>query len=424
MKKIILAIYFIGFSAFLFAQDGAEQIITKKIGVDKVEINIGEQFEIKVDDVFQVFGKGQIIHPATGKLVERDNVYLGKIKVLEVKELTSIAEISEEKKDFAVGNKLVKVVSEDQQIVENKQPIQSEFENPEKRNYSETIYTQKEKKVKPKKNVHIIEIKEENNQIIAIIDKGNETKAKGGKPRVGKEYYVYVPIIDTSSITGQQHIEGEEYIGIVKINTMEHDASTGSLDLHINHDYSFIKEQSVLRTYLPKNKGWHHLIRMNIISIGANFPEEQFSIFNGLELINGYRFTPYFFTGLGLGYNTEYHSPYIDAKMNNLPVFAHFKFNIFNRKNSLSINTSIGKNVVLNSTHDIRPYNMYGKLYFAGGIGLKTYTKNFGAITIDLESEYKHFDIQYDYDSNWLQSNYLLFIKLKLGFELNYSPIK
>jgi hypothetical protein len=321
---------------------------------------------------------------------------------------------------------LVKVVSADQQVVENKRPVQAEFENPKERNYAETIYSQKDKKAKSNKDVHIIEIKEENDQTTAIIDKGKETKAKG-KPVIGKEYFVFVPIVDTSSITGQQHIEGEEYIGKVKITSVEHDASTGNLSLHKKRDYSFIEKDNLLRTYVPKNNGWHHIFRLNFISFnwldgeqsGNEIDEKMLSPLNGIEFINGYRVSPVYFIGLGLGYNHEYHQPFRDALICNLPIYLHQRFNVFNRKNSLSINTSMGKNAVLNATHDIRPYDIHGKYFIAGGLGLKTYIKDYGALLIDVDYEIKKYSFV-----SWDGADPLMFLKLKLGFELNYSPIK
>jgi len=263
MKKIILAICFIGFSAFLFAQDGAEQIITKKIGIDKVEINIGEQFEIKVDDVFQVFGKGQIIHPATGKLVERDNVYLGKIRVLEVKELSSIAEISEEKKDFTIGNKLVKVVAEDQQIVENKRPIQSEFENPKERNYSETIYTQQDKKGNDTKNAKI-----DSGKYIGLIKNHHEYSViinQGKNANFNKNFCfgVFSPIYEKSLITEDSLFVKNKQIGKLRIIYTEPNIAKGILTLKKGFEKP---ANNSLNLLYVRNKIYRKLI------IGASIP--------------------------------------------------------------------------------------------------------------------------------------------------------
>lgn len=148
MKKLNTLIALLLITVISYAQDGAEHKIINIIGAGRVEINIGEQFDVKQDDVFQVFGRGQIIHPATGSLVERDNVYLGRIKIIEVKALSSIAETIERIGDFSIGNRIIKVASEDQEIVEHKRPLQAEFERPRDRSYSETIYTQRKEKNK------------------------------------------------------------------------------------------------------------------------------------------------------------------------------------------------------------------------------------------------------------------------------------
>ncbi len=401
MKKYLLITYLLLLSVFIYSQDGAEHKITNIIGAGKVEINIGEQFEIKVDDIFQVFGKGQIIHPATGKLVERDNIYLGKIKVIEVKKLASITEIVEKKGEFLVGNKIVKVVSAEQKVIENKRPVQAEFENPKERNYAETIYTQKEKKAKPNKEVHIIEIKEEDNQPIAIIDKGKETKAKGGNPTVGKKYYIFVPIVDTSSITGQQRIEGEEYIGDVKITSVEHDASTGNMILNKNVSYDFVEKDNTLRTYIPKYKGFHHIINVNVASMNFALGDKPISLFNGVYTMHGYMTSPYFFIGAGLGYNVEYHDDYAEAIIKNLPMFIHTRFNVLNRKTSPTFNLSAGKNIVLNKENENRLYTLNGGYFLSPGFGLKIYIDKSVALLLDVNYELKFYKFEYSNIDNY-----------------------
>jgi len=395
MKKYIFITFLVLYSLLVYSQDGAEHKITNIIGAGRVEINIGEQNEIKVNDVFQVFGKGQIIHPATGKLVERDNIYLGKIKVIEVKELSSIAETIEKKGEFSEGNKIVKVVSIEQEIVENKRPIQAEFENPKERNYAETIYSQKEKKTKSNKDVHIIEIKEENKQQIAIIDKGKVTKAKGGYPVVGKKYFVFVPIVDTSSITGQQLIEGEEYIGEVKITSVEHDASTGNMLLNKNVSYDFIEKDNILRTYIPKYKGFHHIFYFNAASLNINLGNKPISALNGIYTVHGYLTNPHFFIGAGIGYEIEYHDDYAEALIKNIPLFINTRYYILNSKTTPFISLSLGKNNVLNKSDEGRLYDLKGKLFFGCGIGLKSYLKNKNAILYEFNFKYSMYDFSY-----------------------------
>ncbi|MFO7658870.1 MAG: hypothetical protein R6W78_17555 [Bacteroidales bacterium] len=445
MKNYFFITCIVLFPVLAHAQDGAEHKITNIIGVGRVEINIGEQFEIKINDVFQVFGKGQIIHPATGKIVERDNIYLGKIKVIEVKELSSVAEIIEKKGELSIGSKIVKVVSAEQEVIENKRPLQAEFENPSERNYSETIYKQNDKKGKPNTDVHIIKITKENEQLLATIDKGNKTKSKGGKLTVGKEYYIFVPIVDTSAITGQQRRDGEDYIGDVKIKTVEHDASTGYLSLNKEASFTFLEKNNYLLPYIPKNKGWNHILRFNFMSfnyldgkqhsgiidsLGKISEEKMFSFLNGLEIINGYRFSPLYFIGIGIGYNNETyyepHEPYRNVIIRNMPIYLHQRFNLINARNSISINLTTGKNIVLNKTNDLRPYDIKGNFYLAGGIGTKTYIKKYGAILIDIDFELKKYQfidyfiysINGDIEGN-NEGDLMPFLKLKLGYEFN-----
>jgi len=436
MKKIALAILLLLISIFLYSQDGAEHKIINIIGAGRVEINIGAQFEIHAGDIFQIFGKGQIIHPATGRLVDRDNVYLGQIRVIEVREVSSIAEIIEKKGELSVGNRIVKVVNAEQKIIENKKPLQAEFENPKERNYAETIYSKKEKKSKPTKEVHIIKISEADHKPIAIIDKGKETETKGGIPTIGKKYYVFVPIIDTSLITGQQRIEGEEYIGTVNITGVEHDASKGFLSINKSIDYNFIIKDNRLLTYVPKLKGWENIIRFNLLSFNyidgkqpvnllsqsgvvigevAKNGEKMFTFLNGCEVIRGYRFSPVYFLGAGIGYNNEYHKPFIDALIMNMPLTVQQRVNIFNRKNALSINLGIGKNIVLNSRNSNRPYAILGGVSGSAGLGLKTYIQDYGALLFDVDLESKN----YSFENYSTKKAYLVFLKLKIGFEFN-----
>ena len=401
MKKIILTLL-IGISyLFAFPQEGAEHKITNIIGAGRVEINVGEQFNIKVGDVFQVFGKAQVIHPATGKLVNRNNVYLGKIKVIEVKELSSIAEQIEKKYSFSVGNKVVKVTSETLPVVEEKKKLEGQFENPRKRNYSETIYSHKEKKAKPNKDIHIIKIIDSDNQAIATIDKGNKTKVRGGKPVVNKKYYVFVPIVDTSSITGDQLVTGEEYIGNVKITSVEHDASTGTLTLKKAIEYSFIEKDNLLRTYIPKVKGFHHIINVNAASINFALGNKPISSFNGIYTMHGYMTSPYFFIGVGIGYNVEYFDDYAEAIIKNLPMFIHARFNILNRKTSPTFNLSVGKNIVLNKENENRLYTLNGGYFLSPGLGLKIYLDKSVALLLDVNYELKFYKFEYSNIDNY-----------------------
>jgi len=192
-----------------------------------------------------------------------------------------------------------------------------------------------------------------------------------------------------------------------------------------------------------RKSGWNQIIRFNTFSynlsikdieyyrVGETCPsgysvfyrnelvkssKMSYSVLNGLEFINGYSFDKPYFIGFGLGYNHEYHKSFRDALICNFPIFVHQRFNFSKNKNSFTVNTSIGKNFVLNSKHSIRPYSIYGKVLFSFGVGFMVSIKNIGAIFVDIDLENKNFTFEnYSYDNIGLK-----FIKLKLGFKPNF----
>jgi hypothetical protein len=382
MKRFIVFIQIILTATILSAQDGAEHKITTIIGAGRVEINLGAQFEVKAGDVFQVFGKGQVIHPATGKLVERDNVYLGKVKVIEVKELSSVAEIIEKKGELAVGNTLVKVVSAEQEVVENKRPVQAEFENPRERNYSETIYTQKEKKARPNKEVHIIDIKEENGNPIAIIDKGSETKAKGGKPGIDKKYDVYTPAFDSSSITGEKIRMGEELVGTVKLTKVEPDASLGILTLNRQVAYEQLQNENILK-FFTKEKGFQADLSLSLqISYTTN-PDYYLGDL-GLRVRPriGFLLSDHYFIGIGTNIGWEYHilddsKDVGDFYVQIIPVYCSNEIYIARSRANPFLRFDFGGSFK-NELEGNEIYDFKGG-YFSTGIGLKySLASNYG----------------------------------------------
>jgi hypothetical protein len=141
MKKLIVFISLLSTTFLISAQTGETHQVNQIINKKTVEINIGDQFNVERGDEFQVFGQATVIHPATGQLIERDNVLIGRIKVIDVKDISSIAEVIGKKHDFKVGNTVQKVLESKQEIIENKKPLQYELQNPNERNYSETIYS-------------------------------------------------------------------------------------------------------------------------------------------------------------------------------------------------------------------------------------------------------------------------------------------
>jgi len=107
-KRFKLVIVLIWTRIIINAQDGQQHQVIKFVDGKTVEINNGDQFDVEKGDKFQVFGQAIVIHPATGQLVQKDNVYLGTIRVTEVWLLTSIAGITERKYRIHVGNDIQK----------------------------------------------------------------------------------------------------------------------------------------------------------------------------------------------------------------------------------------------------------------------------------------------------------------------------
>jgi len=247
MKRILLTICILTIGLFAFSQEGEKHKIAEIINVDKVLINVGSEIDIKIGDIFQVFGRGQVIHPATGKLIIRENVYLGKIEVIEVKELRSTAKILEKERQFAVGNKIIKIVSAEQEIIEEKKPIQGEFQNPNQRNYSETIYSNN--KVKYISTMKISDIKEELDSCLFVV------ATKGGKKKIirkNNKYIVFLPESDTSIITGREILANNNNIGTYIVKGYDKQITEGNLSFHLNKpNYDYLLSHNTLQFYKP-----------------------------------------------------------------------------------------------------------------------------------------------------------------------------
>lgn len=126
----------------LFSQ-GAEHKIVEILSNENVRINIGQDSGVKTGDYFQVFGKSEVIHPATGQLIVKENVYIGKLEVIEVEKTESICKVLEQKKYFQISDKVRKVSKGVDSAIQEERDTQFEFESPQKRDYAETIYSKK-----------------------------------------------------------------------------------------------------------------------------------------------------------------------------------------------------------------------------------------------------------------------------------------
>ena len=97
MKKIIVTACIVLLITLLNAQNQEVIQVSKIIGTNKIEINAGKKSGINAGDMFQVFSSGQVKLQDDEKFIEINNIYLGIIRVIKVKDEVSIAEIIEKK---------------------------------------------------------------------------------------------------------------------------------------------------------------------------------------------------------------------------------------------------------------------------------------------------------------------------------------
>jgi hypothetical protein len=140
MKKIKLIYFLLNCFYISFSQEGT---IIKIIDDKTVEINIGNANGILVGDKFEVTGKGQFLHPATGKVIDSENALLGEISVIEVSLKTSKAAITSSNQAFSINNKVKKTITN----VTNNPTLQSSTSSQE--NNYQSSKAKEEKNEKP-----------------------------------------------------------------------------------------------------------------------------------------------------------------------------------------------------------------------------------------------------------------------------------
>jgi hypothetical protein len=143
-----LLLLFIGLitSANAFQDSNDELIIIRIISDRIVIINTGSDNGIKSNEVFQIFGSKTFAHAATGKLITRENVHLGTIKVIEVKLGESKCIVLEQSGYFYEGVRIEKVSNQDVASILEQQKIVNSFDTPSDDKYSATIYSNRVKR--------------------------------------------------------------------------------------------------------------------------------------------------------------------------------------------------------------------------------------------------------------------------------------
>jgi hypothetical protein len=148
--------------------------------------------------------------------------------------------------------------------------------------------------------------------------------------------------------------------------------------------------------------------------LGKRYESTSLYFFNGFEFFFGKYLQDKYYLGVNTGFNSEYHKAYADARINNMPLYFSNRLYFINKSVKFSVNINLGKNIVLNSVSDTRPYGIHGKYYFSSGIGaiIPLQYVQCGSMILDIEYELKKYSFSdYLYDSTTLR-----FIKIKLGF--------
>lgn len=251
-------------------------------------------------------------------------------------------------------------------------------------------------------------------QNIATIYKGKDTKID--KVKNGKNYYLFVP---------EAKNKKEQYIGKIQINNIDENKVSGNIILNNRSNDKGIDDNIILRSYLPKYKGSHHILRLNLVQLNPPAETEEndtlqldaMSAFTGFEFINGYMFNQQFFVGLGTGFVEEYHQPYSDAKISCIPLFLNFRLGL-KQLQFIKLNVSYGTNIVPKFANPTRPYEINRGAFYSSGIEFKRHIASYGAFTLGIDFEMKNFEfVNYSrYDSKALS-----FTKIKIGFEPNFS---
>ncbi|MFW6224991.1 MAG: FlgT C-terminal domain-containing protein [Bacteroidota bacterium] len=104
----VLVLCLVCLNTHLLAQEGA---VIKVVDSENVEINLGKSHDVQVGDKFTVYGKGKFLHPATGQMVDADNVAIGEIEITETMASTSMARIVTSNQTISINARLEKKAS-------------------------------------------------------------------------------------------------------------------------------------------------------------------------------------------------------------------------------------------------------------------------------------------------------------------------
>jgi hypothetical protein len=240
MKNLFFIWILIFNSYFIYAQEQAYFEIINLKGEDKVEINIDKKSDLNRKDTLLVFGPKQIIHPATGKIVEKKEAFLGKLEIIEINEIKALCKIIEESGVVTIGSKALKVSSNSNAYPE-KVSEAIRFENPRNRFYSESIYAEE---LSLHNSFKLNSIHSEGKDLIGVICPKNQEMVKKGNKYVIKtpEYKKYIS--QSTRITDYNNL-----IGYIKVD--KNARGKVVLDNGYRDKLKFVQDYNLLELFKP-----------------------------------------------------------------------------------------------------------------------------------------------------------------------------
>jgi hypothetical protein len=144
MKLILSVLSILFLSIQLFCQNTEGKII-ELANNDEITINLGKDI-VDVNDLLEIWGDAETIHPATGQIVKSKNLILGKCKVIEVYSEKSKCIIVDRKYQIKKGDKVILLIrkeSTSESLNKDENEIKSKQESEAvKKTYTNTILEQ------------------------------------------------------------------------------------------------------------------------------------------------------------------------------------------------------------------------------------------------------------------------------------------
>jgi hypothetical protein len=177
MKLILSVLSILFLSIQLFCQNTEGKIIELPNN-DEITINLGKDI-VDVNDMLEIWGDAETIHPATGQIVKSKNLILGKCKVIEVYSEKSKCIIVDRKYQIRNGDKVILLIrkestSESLNIDENEIKPKSEsgaVKITETNTLMDQVNIGESAINRKKEHLKLVKIIESDNTLIGILNK-------------------------------------------------------------------------------------------------------------------------------------------------------------------------------------------------------------------------------------------------------------